>query len=178
MDLSRIFRVKKTMLTYYLKDEYSLFYLHWIESARTDFDWFSASQSPKWRAWSGIAFETICLKHVQQIKQALGIQNVRSSNSIWSYQPKNDDEDGAQIDLVIDRKDDCVNLCEIKFTESPFVVNKSVAKELRSKRAVFSSATKSKKALFTTLISLEGLKRNQWSDEAVQASIDGEFLFL
>lgn len=79
--------------------------------------WLKMQQAQQWKSWSGYAFEIICLKHVAQIKQALGIASVLTQESPWSYLPVRTTEQGAQIDLIIDRSDNCINLCEIKFLQ-------------------------------------------------------------
>ena len=141
-----------------LVDEYSLFYLNWIDEVKhlilqnSDPNyWMKQQASPSWQAWAGYAFESMCLKHSAQIKDALKIGGVRTQESYWSSAASNKDR-GAQIDLVIERADQCINLCEIKFSTGPFVVTKQYAEELERKKRVFQETTKTKKALFVTLI--------------------------
>ena len=115
---------------YKLTDEYSLFYIRFIEHsrARGTGTWPMLSTGAKWKSWSGIAFENICMKHTGHIKDALGIKNVYSEVSAWRYQSKSADEQGAQIDMLIDRADKCINLCEMKFSSAAFEITKSYAK--------------------------------------------------
>lgn len=154
------FPQKKTGGIYRLVDEYSLFYLTWIadnvplglEGVDSEF-WIKKQGSAKWHAWSGCAFESLCLKHIQKIKQALGISGISTIESGWRYHPlKNSSDPGAQIDLVIDRADKCINLCEMKYSDSPFVIDKAYAKNLQNKKNVFREQTKSTKTLFTTMV--------------------------
>lgn len=149
---------------YWLADGYSLFYLSWIERRRVATGgWMKKRGTPSWRAWMGLGFEGVCLKHVAGLKHALGIGAVETSESSWSAQ--GDDEDaGAQIDLVIDRADQSMNLCEMKFSESEFVITKKYAAELAAKRDIFRRASRTKKALFLTLVTTYGVKRNVHSD--------------
>ncbi|TMQ02866.1 MAG: AAA family ATPase, partial [Deltaproteobacteria bacterium] len=119
-----------------LIDEYSLFYLKWIEHHRGGADnvWINKRGTPAWRAWSGYAFEGICLKHVSAVKRALGIEAVETAESTWLHRPLDRHDRGAQVDLVIDRRDASINLCEMKFSEGEFTIDKKYARELRDKR--------------------------------------------
>ncbi|SJZ62643.1 AAA family ATPase [Sediminibacterium ginsengisoli] len=147
---------------YKVTDEFSLFYLKFMtgRSATAKDTWDKMSGSPSWRAWSGYAFESICLKHVEQIKRALGIPAVLTQESAWRYVPGKG-EDGAQIDLLIDRQDNCINICEMKYSTAEFTIDPAYAKELRNKVAVFRSKTKTRKTLFVTMITTHGVKKNQ-----------------
>ncbi len=92
---------------YRLADEYSLFYLKWIEGRRTlgDGTWLKLQSNPGWRAWSGYAFENVCFRHLKQLKRALGIAGVEAFAASWVYRPADQQDQGAQIDMLIDRKD-------------------------------------------------------------------------
>lgn len=143
---------------YQLIDLYSLFYLNFIREASEDDEtfWLNAIESPIFRAWSGYAFEMVCLHHIPQIKQALGISGVQTSVSTWH-------SDQAQIDLVIDRKDQVINLFEIKFSIHPYNISKTYAASLRNKIGKFKEASKTKKAIFLSFISPHGLEQNKYS---------------
>lgn len=164
---------------YWLSDEYSLFYLTWIEAHRpgTGGAWLRKQGTPAWRAWSGLAFEAACLKHVSAIKRALGIGAVESVEASWEQRPDAAIGDGAQIDLVIDRSDRSINLCEIKFSEAPFVVDKACARELMHKRDVFRASTGTKKALFVTLITTYGVSDNEHARGVVNQVVTVDALF-
>ena len=165
---------------YRLGDEYSLFYLRWIEKHRSRARnvWATKRGSPAWRAWSGYTFEGICLKHAAQLKRALGIEAVETTEAAWDHRPREEGENGAQIDLVIDRKDAAINLCEMKFSESEFVVDKRYADHLRRKRDVFRSVTGTRKALFTTLVTTFGVSDNKHRKSVVDVAIDMNALFV
>lgn len=162
------FNKKKIGGIYRLSDEYSLFYLTWIaensgiglESVDSEF-WIKKQGTAKWNAWSGCAFESLCLKHIQKIKKALGISGISTIESGWRYLPsKESDEQGAQIDLVIDRADKCINLCEMKYSDSEFAIDKSYVEKLQKKKKVFKEQTGSTKTLFTTMVTTYGVKKN------------------
>jgi predicted AAA+ superfamily ATPase len=163
---------------YRLIDEFSSFHLAFIDRhrGRGDNVWLTKRGSPAWRAWSGYAFEGVCLKHVAAIKRALGIEAVETTESSWRHRPA-EGESGAQIDLVIDRKDAAINLCEVKFSEAPFTIDKRYAAELRHKRDAFRRATATKKSLITTAITTFGLQDNAHSRELVDRSLDMAALF-
>ena len=94
--------------------------------------------SPEVRTWSGYAFEQVCLVHLPMIKKALGINGMHTQASAW-YGSFNNDK--AQIDLLIDRKDGVINICEIKFSNNEFLITKKYAQEIRKKIGVFVNNT-------------------------------------
>lgn len=154
---------------YRLIDEYSLFYLKWIEpvvrSTLGEIDeqyWLKQSLQPSWYAWAGYAFESICLKNVHKIKQALGISGVLTSESSWSHVPGSGSrERGAQIDLVIDRADRTINLCELKFIREELDITADYRRLLEHKKAIFRKHTGTKSLLLTTLITTHGAKEGK-----------------
>lgn len=154
-----------------LIDEYSYFYLHWINPRRSSIlngqdqhYWESIFSSSKWNSWAGFSFESLCFKHIKQIKKKLGISGVCTNQSHW-------ENEYAQIDLIIDRADHCINLIEIKFTQQEFVINKDYADKLRIKREAFRDETKTKKSLFITMLTPYGVKQNSYYQEMVQNQI-------
>ncbi len=151
---------KKRDSVYWLADHYSLFYLRWVERhrSRTSEVWLRKQGTPAWRAWTGLAFEAVCLQHVGAIKRALGISGIESREGSWSS--RGGEVEGAQIDLVIDRADRSANLCEMKFSETEFVIDKKYARELEHKRAVFRAAFP-RKAAFLTLVTTYGVRNNE-----------------
>jgi uncharacterized protein len=170
-------KLKKEML-YRLTDEYSLFYLHFIEKMPTQSknSWKEQSQTPLYKAWCGFAFENICFKHIDQIKKALGISGIYAEAS--SFVAKGSDtEDGVQIDLLLDRKDQIINLFEIKFYNTVWQLDKSDAADLREKMAIFQRMSKTKKHIFLTLISTFGIKHNAHSLGLVDVSLTIDDLF-
>lgn len=161
-----------------LTDEFSLFYLKFMESSRHTGPgtWIRMSDTTSWKSWSGFAFEGICLKHIEQIKKALGISGVQTTESVWRYAGSKK-EPGAQIDLLIDRGDHCINIGEIKFSASPFIITKSYAEYLRTKISVFRERSKTTKTLFLLMITTRGIKKNEYSIGLVENEIDMNALF-
>ncbi|MDB2687158.1 ATP-binding protein [Mariniblastus sp.] len=178
LEIPALYKLRKESL-YRLIDEYSLFYLSWIESNRTTGPniWQSKSTGQKWKSWCGYAFENLCFRHLSQIKFSLGISGIISEEASWQYVAKNKQEDGAQIDLLIDRSDQCINLCEMKFANAPFSINKKYAGELRQKMRVFQEQAKNNKAIFLTMVTANGVKENQYSVELVSNEIPLSKLF-
>ena len=151
---------------YQLIDNFTLFYFKFLEHKHNFMKnyWLSILKKPIYNAWSGLAFERVCLQHVEQIKNALGISGVMCNMYSWTYRPKNKDEKGVQIDLLIDRDDNVINLCEMKFSESEFSISASYDAELRRKATVFESKTATRKAVRTIMITSYGLAKNEWAN--------------
>lgn len=116
---------------------------------------------------SYLDFESLCHKHTFQIMQAFRLSPL-SIPYTWNYvPPKGSKEQGAQIDLLFDRDDDMISVCEIKYTRDPFVIDKAYAVKLANKLRVFEKQTKTKKQFVLSVISAAGLKKNMYSEELV-----------
>jgi AAA+ ATPase superfamily predicted ATPase len=163
---------------YKLSDEYSSFYLKFIEHSRTmgQGTWIKKAATPSWKSWSGTAFESICLKHTLQIKHAIGISGILTEESAWRFAPGKAGK-GAQIDLLLDRQDACINICEAKFSTSEYTIEKAYAVELNDKLAIFKTQTKTRKTLFLTMVTTFGTKDNQYKTSLVQNEVIMDDLF-
>lgn len=172
------FGKKKKEKLFRLTDEYSLFYLKFIENSKNEDPdvWNLLSQTQIYKTWSGYAFENLCMKHIPQIKKALGISGV-FSQSYSFFKKGTEEEQGAQIDLLIDRKDQVINLCEIKFHSEEFIISKEYAGRLRTKRGVFRRQTKTKKHLMLTMITTFGVVPNMYSLDLIPISVTLDDLF-
>ena len=157
---------------YQLIDALCLFHLNFISGGKTG-TWFSFINSPAYYTWCGLAFEKVCLLHTKQIKQALGISGVYSNESSWSSRKT---EPNVQIDLLIDRKDDVINICEIKYTNEAYSIDAAYERELLHKVEAFRTETKTKKALMLTMISFAGIKKNAHTNQ-ILCEITAEDLF-
>ncbi len=172
------FGKKKKGKLYRLTDEYSIFYLRFIEPNLSEKQgiWSSLSQGQAYKIWCGYAFENVCLKHIDQIKKALGISGIYTRSA--SFFKKGDKQNqGTQIDLLIDRNDRTINLVEIKFYDGLFTISKDYAKKLRQKIQVFKESTQTKKQVFLTMITALGLKSNIHSVGLVDNDFASEVLF-
>lgn len=170
--------IKYVTAIYQLIDNYTLFYYKFLHN-RTGVDenfWSINANTPVRNAWEGLAFERVCFEHIRQIKHALGIAGV--ATHIYSWRVKDDPVygDGAQIDMVIDRADQIVNLCEIKFSTTEYAIEKSDDESLRHKAGRFRDMQKGHKAVHTILITPFGIKRNMYQ-YSVQNVVTAEDLF-
>lgn len=158
-----------------LSDPFSLFFLKFMrgKGLATKEHWVTFSQSGTHNAWSGYAFEQVCLAHIEQIRKALGITGVHTLVSSWRSSTQ---EPGAQIDLVIDRNDHIVNLCEMKYSVNEFEIGKAYSEALLRKRLAFAAETKTKKALHQTLVTVYGLRRSVHSAD-IQSVVTADDLF-
>ena len=160
---------------YKLIDPFCLFYLHFV-SGNTKHDeafWVHHQATQSVITWRGLAFENICFQHVPQIKRALGISGVHSSQSAWLLRGK---EENAQIDLLIERNDHVINVCEIKFYSDAFTVDKSYYKEVLHRQEILIGFISPRTSVYQTLISAYGLKRNEYSGVFAQVvSMDDLF---
>ncbi len=172
------FGKKKKDTLYRLTDEFSLFYLQFMENNRQEGAgiWQQLSKTQAYITWAGYAFENICLKHIPQIKKALGISGVYSTASSF-FKKGNEEEEGIQFDLLIDRNDHVINICEIKFYGAEVTIDKTTAMDYRNKMAAFKEAARTRKQVFLTMITTFGVKQNQYSLGLVDASLTMDDLF-
>lgn len=124
--------------------------------------WTNSIDTPVRNTWCGLAFERLCLWHIQQIKGALGILGVNGSVYSWRTEA-NEEHDGAQVDLLIDRKDSVVNLCEMKYSDDIYAFDAEEERKLRNRRTSFKLDTNTKKSIHITLVTTYGLRNNSHS---------------
>jgi uncharacterized protein len=172
------FSNRKKDIYYRLTDEYSLFYLKFIQNRKKQAaeTWQHFSQTPQYIAWSGYAFESICLKHTPQIKKALSIAGIYTETSGY-YQRGTDTEKGLQIDLLLDRRDNVIDLFELKFYNESLRLEKSDALALREKMATFKRLTQTRKQIFLSFLTTFGLTPNENSIGLVARSLTMDVLF-
>lgn len=171
------FDKKSKQAIYQLIDNYTLFYFKFIQQNENNDEhfWSASIDSAMHRAWGGLAFERLCMAHTQQIKVALGIAGVLSN--VYSWRKEADEmSDGAQIDLLIDRKDQVINLCEMKYSLSEYAIDAEYEQKLRNKKSAFIDATNTRKAVHLTMVTTFGIKANAHSG-IVQNEITLEDLF-
>lgn len=166
------FSVEKNCASYQLTDPFILFSLHFLSDGKSS-SWVNHINTPAYYAWRGNAFEIVCLNHIPQIRQSLGISGIESAEYSWRSKKS---KPGAQIDLLIDRKDGVINLCEMKYTTGEYEIDCEYEKKLENKRFVFTQETGTKKAVHVTLIAQSGLKQNLHSS-AIQRLITAADLF-
>ncbi len=163
---------------YQLMDNFTLFHFKFIfNNVKHDRHfWTSSLDSPFHVAWEGLAFERLCLWHVEQIKRALQIGGVLTNSYAWRHVADSPDDVGAQIDLLIDRNDGIINICEMKFCDDEYAITADDMKAMRRKKAVFKENTSTRKAIHITYVTTFGLKRNAYAND-VQSVVTLEDLF-
>lgn len=168
---------KQKNTIYRLSDYYTAFYFNFIAQSkdRVNAEWIQMIDHPTYRAWQGFTFEQVCLDHVASIKKALGIHGIVSNQASWIG---NNGIKSSQIDLLIDRRDHVVNICECKFSLDTFTINKSYADELRSKISIFKDVSQTKKAVHLAMVTTYGVSDNQYKDMLVQNEITMDDLFI
>ena len=157
------FGMSKRSEHYKLVDPFCIFYLHFVAGKKriSESYWQSNVTSQAVSSWRGLAFEEVCFNHIDQIKAALGIAGVITECSAWSK--RRDDEAGAQIDLLISRNDNVVNMCELKFYSDEFCVSGDYYRTLLRRQGILSGEVSKKTSVHSTLITTFGLKRNDYS---------------
>ena len=178
----------KRDVLFQLTDAFTLFHFRYAKENHYQDEafWTNSLNSSRYRAWSGYAFEMLCLNHIQQIKQALGISGIQSRACCWLGKPKatgrrtqfGNEEGGknAQIDLIIDRADQTINICEMKFARSEYEITKADDEDFENKLEAFLRQTNTRKSLMLTLITSFGIKPNKYSGH-VQRQVTMEELF-
>lgn len=165
----------KNNAIYQLIDQYTLFYFKFIESQGVGSEnyWMSSIDTIQRKVWEGLAFEQLCFSHISQIKQKLGISGIMSS--VCSWQTKN--EDGAQIDMLIDRADEVINVCEIKYSHKNYVITNDVMYNINHKIERFRDVAKTSRPIHLTMITAAPLVHNEyWNDIQSEVTLDDLFL--
>ena len=167
------YQKNKTKALYKLIDSFVIFYHKFMKDAKVSTmpHWLNMVNKQSWISWSGLAFERLCHYHKDQIRKSLRLEAIQSEISSWS-------NDEAQVDMLIDRADRIVNLCEIKFYNDEYTIDKSYAARLRKKKAQLANLKSSKrKSIFITMITAFGVKDNQYYKELVQSQVTLSALF-
>ena len=169
---------KKQGTVYQGADYFTMFYYKFVREhyGHDEQFWTHSIESSSRKAWAGLSFEQVCKDHIRQIKNAIGIGAVASEDSEWFVQG-NEVHDGAQIDMLIERRDRVINICEMKFCEQQFVIDKKYDMSLRNKIGTFRLVTGTKKALQLVMVTTYGVKQNMYSN-LVQSQVLLDDLFL
>lgn len=161
---------------YRLLDAYSLFYLHFIEkNQHIENFWLKKHNTQTVKSWQGYAFENVCNIHIEGIKEALGISGILTSESSY-YKKADENLPGCQIDLLIERGDNAINICEMKFYDGEYIITEESLKKMQQKRNIFQEKTKTKKQLFLTLIAAAGVADNKQKMQ-IDKHLTGDVLF-
>ncbi len=152
----------KNNAIYRIKDFYTLFYYKYVNGIDTkdSLRWTHLSSTPQVSSWQGFSFELLCLLHLDEIKKALGIDRILNDASAWrSRQP----EQNTQIDLVIERADHNINLCEMKFSSGMYAIDKGYEQKLRERMSIFQAETMTRCSTRITLVTTYGVLQNKHS---------------
>jgi hypothetical protein len=157
------FGLSKKEWYYKLVDPFCLFHIKFAASgdALNGSFWTQNNTSPRITVWRGFAFENVCFNHIEQIKSALGISGISTTQSAWSS--RGGDEEGTQIDLIIDRADNVVNMCELKFYSNDFNVENKYYRILLSRQELLGGMISPKKVIHQTLVTTYGLQYSEYS---------------
>ena len=166
--------IKENSGIYQLVDPFTLFHLYFNNKVKGDsLFWQNHINTPVVNTWLGFSFEKVCLLHTQQIKAALKIDGISTQQYSWRSRDK---KTPAQIDLIIDRADGIINLCELKYSEMDYALTEAEYKKMERRFSAFVSETKTRKGIFKTLITASPLKKNQYS-ESVAVKLTADCLF-
>ncbi len=148
---------------YQLVDNYVLFYFQFLDAWKGNDPqfWTHHYLSPKLNAWRGVSFERICFWHIPQIKASLGIAGVGAD--VYSWRGTDPDGQGAQIDMLIDREDNTVSICEMKYAQDEYELTEEEAARIRRRSALFLRVTKLRKSIQNVLVSSYGMRRSKYS---------------
>lgn len=182
------FGKEKKEKMFQLTDQFSLFYFHFMKDKGNfgrDY-WLQKIGTPEYKTWAGYAFETVCLHHIEQIVNALGISGTFHSPCSWTYQPsdttvknENADDDlktGGQIDLLIDRNDKTISVCEMKYAEGEYEITKAYANRVEQRLRTFRKVTNTKKSFSLVYVTPFGLLNNMYARK-VSKQITADDLF-
>jgi len=169
------FGKKERGAMYQLTDLYTLFYLRYVKGndGKDENFWINMMDNPSKRAWSGYAFEQVCFMHISQIKKSLGISGILANVYSWTG---SDNTMAGQIDMVIDRRDNVINLCEMKFAASKYSITKNECEKMIQRMELFRRVTKTKNALHLVMITPHGITQGKYSDY-IQKEVTVDELF-
>jgi hypothetical protein len=169
---------KKKSDLFQLIDHYTLFYYEYIDGQRQGANyWKSMLGTPKYNTWCGLAFERTCLWHIDQIKKQLGISGILTNEYAWRCSgDESKNRRGVQIDLLIDRSDGIIDICEMKYSKEPYVISADYGRELQRKRDVLTEVTGTDSAVHTIMVTTEGVVHNvEWGEIQAEVNLDNLF---
>lgn len=168
-------KIKTNSAIYQLTDFYTIFYNTFAKGNSSDEHfWSRNATSPQVKTWYGLAFERVCQAHMPQIKQALGIASVKTEYYSWRSKTLHD---GAQIDIIIDRADNTINLCEVKYSDHEYLLDKEEYFKIYHRIEAFEQETSTNSTILPTMITTFGLSKGMYSDQIlVKLSMDDLFV--
>ena len=172
------YQSKQTKTLFKLTDNFTSFYLKFMKSKSKKItqNWTTIVKSKSWATWADVAYERVCYAHIPQIKKALKLEAIECSAAPWAVESE---QESAQIDMLIDRADRIINLCEVKFSRADVTIDKAYAKVLRNKvKAVGAHSLSKRKDVLLTMVTAFGIEENAYGRELVHSELNLEDLFL
>jgi uncharacterized protein len=161
---------------YKLTDLFSLFYLRFVSINPKVKQWRKIFNTPSYHTWTGFAFENMCLQHTEQIKKTLKIDGINTNIGSWHHKG-NDEMHGGQIDLLIDRDDKVITVCELKYYNAKLILTKDMNQKMRNRMASFKHFSQTTKSIFPAIITPHGVHNNKYTNELTQSIVTLENLF-
>lgn len=174
------FGAKKKNSVYQLTDNFTLFHFRFLTGAAQGDPsfWSTTASSTMQNVWKGLSFEMLCLAHVEAIRKKLGIMGVHIGLCAWRHSPDDVYPRGAQIDLLIDRSDNVINVCEMKYSSAPYVLTRRTMDDLNARMEIFRSVSRTRKAIHLTLVSPFDIVHNEyWRQLQSTVTLDDLFAF-
>jgi uncharacterized protein len=162
---------------YILADFYSRFYFNFISNPKIS-NWMSEIDSNTYKTWCGLAFEWLCHYHKKEILKGLGISGIRSYEISYLNVKDDNRKMTGQIDMLIDRADNVLNLCEIKFANDVYVLSKAEGENIRKKMWYLMDHLKRRKSIFPVMITTFGCEKNMHYLGLITHQLDLDCLFL
>jgi AAA+ ATPase superfamily predicted ATPase len=161
------YSAKAGLYVYQLADFFvSFYYQHMRNNRHLGIGWWSKNLGKgAYNNWVGHSFERLCLTHIDRILACLGISGIVASPFAWKSACAEPGKRAAQIDLLIDRVDGIINICECKFCNDEYVIERDEAERLRARVSSFVRETRTRKACHLTMITAYGVKANKYSSE-------------
>ncbi|SFV60339.1 archaeal ATPase, fused to C-terminal DUF234 domain [hydrothermal vent metagenome] len=174
------YKQRKRDIIYGISDPFIYFFNRWVkDTSQMDLlgnqNFFqNIYKSQSYKSWCGFAFENICHTHIVEIKRALGIEGVITRNYYWRASDK---KSGAQIDILLERDDDVINIIECKYHNQPFSIDKRYALQLENKELLFQKSSSYMGSIQLVMITSAGLKENSYSQSLISHDFSFEILF-
>ena len=173
----RTFGKKKRDCIYQLIDNFTLFHFRFLDGTTSDpHFWTSTINSPMQNTWRGLAFERLCLQHIEQMRSALGIAGVHTETYAWRHTGDDIHPKGTQIDLLLDRSDNVINICEMKYSRGTYSIDATTSEQLSEKAEIFRAVSNTNKAIHITMVTTNGVTNNMYKN-TIQSEITLDDLF-
>ena len=166
--------IKRKDAIYQLCDFFSLFYLTFIDRAEVEQQyWAHHINTPEINSWMGLTYERICLAHIQQIKHALRIDAISTLSYSWRSKIA---KPAVQIDIIIERADRIVNVCEVKYSHGEYELKEDEYGKICKRSNAFIQETGLRHAPWITMITTAGVAQGKYTG-MIQSQVKLDDLF-